>query len=151
MPTRPMKFLRHCLTQWISKLLGSFEIHWVTVLNKCSFIWGKGWINIPNDCKAQKYLVHGTYKYFWEMWNHVIINGYLMVLTLQFLVRYHDIMLTQQVAVSTQISPSYLMIPLTWWPYMAGKLSPREDPACKLNSTFIPGKYLMLFTWFAPR
>ena len=29
MPTRPMKFTRYCLIQWISKLVGSFEIHWV--------------------------------------------------------------------------------------------------------------------------
>ena len=29
------KFNRYCLTQWISKLPGSFEIHWVTVLFCC--------------------------------------------------------------------------------------------------------------------
>ena len=29
MPTRPMKFTRYCLTQWISKLHRSFEIYWV--------------------------------------------------------------------------------------------------------------------------
>ena len=29
MPARPVKFTRYCLTQWISKLPGSFEIHWV--------------------------------------------------------------------------------------------------------------------------
>ena len=100
-----------------------------TILNKRSFIWDKGLINIPNDCKAQKYLVHGTYKHFWEMWNHVIINGYLMELMPLFLVRYCDIMLTQQVAISTQIPPSYLMWSLTGWPYMAGEVSHREDPS----------------------
>ena len=39
MPARPMKFTRYCLTQWISKLSGCFEIHWVRQLVKCSFIW----------------------------------------------------------------------------------------------------------------
>ena len=29
MPARPVKFTRYCLTQWISKQLRSFEIHWV--------------------------------------------------------------------------------------------------------------------------
>ena len=29
MPARPLKFTWYCLTQWILKLLGSFEIHWV--------------------------------------------------------------------------------------------------------------------------
>ena len=29
MPTTPEKFNRYCLTQWISKLPWSFEIHWV--------------------------------------------------------------------------------------------------------------------------
>ena len=29
MPVRPMKFASYCFTQWISKLLGSFEIHCV--------------------------------------------------------------------------------------------------------------------------
>ena len=30
LPARPMKFIRYCLTLWISKLpAGSFEIHWV--------------------------------------------------------------------------------------------------------------------------
>ena len=27
-PTRPAKLTRYCLTKWISKLPGSFEIHW---------------------------------------------------------------------------------------------------------------------------
>ena len=29
MPASPMKFTRYCLAQWISKLPGSFKIHWV--------------------------------------------------------------------------------------------------------------------------
>ena len=29
LPAKPMKFTRNCLTHWISKLPGSFEIHWV--------------------------------------------------------------------------------------------------------------------------
>ena len=29
MPARPIKFTKYCLTQWISKLPVSFEIHWV--------------------------------------------------------------------------------------------------------------------------
>ena len=28
MPTRPVKFTSYCITQWISKLLESFEIYW---------------------------------------------------------------------------------------------------------------------------
>ena len=35
-----------------------------TVLHKCSFIWNKGPINIWNDRKTQKWLVHRTCKYF---------------------------------------------------------------------------------------
>ena len=47
MPTRPMKFTRYCLTQWILKLLWSLKIHWnKTVLFKCSFIPNKGPVNI---------------------------------------------------------------------------------------------------------
>ena len=36
---KPMKFTRYCLTQWISKLPGSFDIHWVKqyLINVVSF------------------------------------------------------------------------------------------------------------------
>ena len=48
--TRPMKFTKYCLTQWISKLPGS-----KTVLRECSYISNKGPVNIWNDRRACKY------------------------------------------------------------------------------------------------
>ena len=52
-----LKFTRYCLTQWISKLLVSYEIHRVTLLSKCSFIWNKGYVNMWNVRKNQKWNV----------------------------------------------------------------------------------------------
>ena len=64
MPTRPIKLIRYCIIQWISKLPGSFEIPWVRVLSKCSFIWNTGPVNIWNEHIAQKNLYAGHVSVF---------------------------------------------------------------------------------------
>ena len=53
MTTKPVKFTRYWLTQWISKLPRSFEIHWVSQYLMNIFIWNKELVNIWNDHESQ--------------------------------------------------------------------------------------------------
>ena len=91
MPARPVKFIRYCLTQWISKFTGSFEIHSIRqFLVNVILFWIKDLkisemtvklksdlyvrpVNIfpnhavstkdfLNDCKTQKYIICQTCK-----------------------------------------------------------------------------------------
>ena len=54
MPARPVKLTEYCLTQWISKLPESFEIHWVRqyLVNVVLFM-NKVPVNIWNGRKSQ--------------------------------------------------------------------------------------------------
>ena len=54
MSARPVKFAMYCLTQWIPKFLGSFEIHWIRQYLVFSFISNKGSVNIQNEPTVKK-------------------------------------------------------------------------------------------------
>ena len=60
-----MKSSRYCITQWIPKLLGGFEIHWVRqYLVKKSFISNKGLLHILMTIKLKSNLYMGPSNIF---------------------------------------------------------------------------------------
>ena len=62
-PTRPVKFTRYCLTQWIWNQFSK------TIFSKCSFMSNKGHVNILNDRKARAWFVSWACKYFPLFWH----------------------------------------------------------------------------------
>ena len=75
LPTSPVKLTRHCLTRWISKLLGSFEIHWERQYIPYRVLLGlKGMMIYEMTVKLKSYLYVGPVTIFPNFWHRNMVK-----------------------------------------------------------------------------